>query len=181
MRVTDKLLHLAMTSLPGQLSLFEVDAGGQAQTTAEPSPSSTSVEVEDAVQVARVDRAGSEAREVAADRRPRCTRPGADRRDTRPPEQMTARSLRHASPVSESLLSPEDVARRCGLSRKAVYRAVARGELRAARILSRLRIDPGDVEAWLRANIVEPERRVPAPVAVRSSPSTGLRRLLPGT
>jgi Helix-turn-helix domain len=30
----------------------------------------------------------------------------------------------------ERLLSPEDVARVCGLSRRAVYRAIARGELR---------------------------------------------------
>lgn len=33
----------------------------------------------------------------------------------------------------KQLLSPEDVARACGLSRRAVYRAIARGELPAAR------------------------------------------------
>ena len=39
----------------------------------------------------------------------------------------------------ERLLSPEEVARACGLSRRAVYRAIARGELRAARLCHRLR------------------------------------------
>lgn len=83
------------------------------------------------------------------------------------------------SPVPDPLLSPEDVARRCGLSRKAVYRAVARGELRAARILSRLRIDPRDVEAWIRANVVDGNCPAPAPARLTVPASTGLRRLLP--
>jgi excisionase family DNA binding protein len=89
-----------------------------------------------------------------------------------------AGALKETSPT-EALLSPEDVARRCGLSRKAVYRAVSRGELRAARILSRLRIDPCDVEAWIRANIVDATGPVPRPAPVRLSAATGLRRLLP--
>lgn len=84
------------------------------------------------------------------------------------------------SSTTDSLLSPEDVARRCGLSRKAVYRAVARGELRAARIVSRLRIDPHDVEAWIRANVVEADDPPPpAPTRSRLPASIGLRRLLP--
>lgn len=84
------------------------------------------------------------------------------------------------SPAIDSLLSPEDVARRCGLSRKAVYRAVARGELRAARIVSRLRIDPRDVEAWIRANVVDAASPPPpAPTRSRLPASIGLRRLLP--
>lgn len=85
------------------------------------------------------------------------------------------------SPPSSSLLSPEDVARRFGLSRKAVYRAVARGELRAARIRSRLRIDPGDLETWFQANLVDPIDPPAAAVPARLPTSTGLRRLLPGT
>ena len=98
--------------------------------------------------------------------------------------QLRQRSDRRAKPATElstvdSLLSPEDVARRCGLSRKAVYRAVARGELRAARILSRLRIDPRDVEAWIRANVVDVNGPVPAPARARLPANTGLRRLLP--
>lgn len=49
----------------------------------------------------------------------------------------------------ERLLSPEDVARACGLSRRAVYRAIARGELRAARLCHRLRIHPTELERWI--------------------------------
>jgi excisionase family DNA binding protein len=41
---------------------------------------------------------------------------------------------------ADALLSPEPVARRCGLSRRAVYRAIERGELRASRLCSRIRI-----------------------------------------
>lgn len=49
----------------------------------------------------------------------------------------------------ERLLSPEDVARACGLSRRAVYRAIARGELRAARLCNRLRVQPAELERWI--------------------------------
>ena len=81
----------------------------------------------------------------------------------------------------EALLSPQDVARRCGLSRKAVYRAIERGELRASRLCSRLRIRPDDVDAWLQASTVVPDLATPAtPVAHGRLPdTTGLRRLLP--
>lgn len=91
------------------------------------------------------------------------------------------RPERDPSPPDSSLLSPEDVARRFGLSRKAVYRAVARGELRAARIRSRLRIDPADLEAWFQANLVDTIAPPTPPVPARLPVSTGLRRLLPGT
>jgi excisionase family DNA binding protein len=47
------------------------------------------------------------------------------------------------------LLSPEDVACACGLSRRAVYRAIARGELRAARLCHRLRVQPAELERWI--------------------------------
>ena len=39
--------------------------------------------------------------------------------------------------MEASLLSPEEVAAQCGLSRKAIYRAIERGELRAARSCAR--------------------------------------------
>jgi excisionase family DNA binding protein len=138
----------------GQLSLFEVDIGGQPQSTqADPPPTPAPIDRDDAGQSVRSTRAASK----------------------RVPDRGEPRS----SQVDGRLLSPEDVARRCSLSRKAVYRAVARGELRAARILSRLRIDSSGVEAWLRANVVDPDRPVPAPAAERLPASTGLRRLLP--
>ena len=55
-----------------------------------------------------------------------------------------------------TLLSPEDVAVRCGLSRKAVYRAIDRGELKASRLCSRLRIRGEDFKAWVEQNVVAP-------------------------
>ena len=78
------------------------------------------------------------------------------------------------------LLSPEDVARVCGLSRRAVYRAIARGELRAARLCHRLRVRPEELERWIGAQTlaaerpVRPERSRPS----RKVPSGGLRALL---
>jgi excisionase family DNA binding protein len=66
--------------------------------------------------------------------------------------------------VNERLLSPEDVARTCGLSRRAVYDAIRRGELPAMRLCSRLRVRPGDFDVWLAASAVAangPRRKTP--------------------
>ncbi len=76
------------------------------------------------------------------------------------------------------LLSPEDVASQCGLSRKAVYRAIDRGELKAARLCSRLRIRPSDVEAWVEANSVARVRNAHSLTPSALSAPSGLRRLL---
>lgn len=80
----------------------------------------------------------------------------------------------------ERLLSPEDVARACGLSRRAVYRAIARGELRAARLCNRLRVQPAELERWIitqtpAANLPERPRRSQRP---RPAGGGGLRALL---
>lgn len=76
------------------------------------------------------------------------------------------------SDASESalreLLSPEEVANTCHLSRRAVYRAIARGELQAARLCHRLRIRPADVERWISAHAVSRSAR-PASRPARSS------------
>jgi excisionase family DNA binding protein len=64
----------------------------------------------------------------------------------------------------EHLLSPEQVARVCGLSRRAVYRAISRGELRAARLCNRLRVAPAEVERWVEDHAVSVE----SPIVVRS-------------
>lgn len=81
---------------------------------------------------------------------------------------------------SDRLLSADDVARRCGLSRKAVYRAIERGELKAFRLCSRLRIDPSAVDAWLEANVVKQSRPAPRSwLTPRRLPEpAGLRRFL---
>ena len=81
--------------------------------------------------------------------------------------------------AADALLSPEDVARQCGLSRRAVYRAIERGELRASRLCSRIRIRSADVDAWVDENQIEPpseQARPVRPSALRSADS--LRRLI---
>jgi excisionase family DNA binding protein len=57
-----------------------------------------------------------------------------------------------ASPI-EPLLSPYEVARLCGYSRKAIYGAIERGELRATKRCSRWRIAVDDLRAWLEAGV----------------------------
>lgn len=79
----------------------------------------------------------------------------------------------------ERLLSPEDVARACGLSRRAVYRAIARGELRAARLCHRLRIPPAELERWIAEETREASLPPPRRVRRRTvGAEDGLRALL---
>jgi excisionase family DNA binding protein len=67
------------------------------------------------------------------------------------------------------LLSPNEVASLCGYSRKAIYGAIERGELRATKRCSRWRISVDDLRAWL-------EEGVPARA---SREATVRRRTLP--
>ena len=77
------------------------------------------------------------------------------------------------------LLSPEQVATTCGLSRRAVYRAIERGELPATKLCSRLRIVLDDFESWLAANRVEPVTQTLPSREPSSLPApNGLRSLL---
>jgi excisionase family DNA binding protein len=50
--------------------------------------------------------------------------------------------------------SPREIASLCGLSPRAIYRAISRGELRASRLCGRLRCRTVDVEAWIERNLV---------------------------
>jgi excisionase family DNA binding protein len=77
----------------------------------------------------------------------------------------------------ESLMSPEDVAKWCGLSKRAVYRAIERGELSASRLCHRLRVRPTDVEAWVEATRVTASW-THSPAGSRRGASGGLRGLL---
>jgi excisionase family DNA binding protein len=79
--------------------------------------------------------------------------------------------MREGGPNSgfEPLLSPDEVASLCGYSRKAIYGAIERGELRATKRCSRWRISADDLRAWL-------EEGVPAPA---SRDATHGRRTLP--
>ncbi len=76
--------------------------------------------------------------------------------------------------------TPEQVAQRTGLSRKAIYRAIERGELTAYRLCGRLRIHPNDEQTWIENHRVTPaqplELTAPRP---RPAPAKhSLRRLL---
>jgi excisionase family DNA binding protein len=77
----------------------------------------------------------------------------------------------------ERLLSPEDVARHVGLSRRAVYDAIRRGELGAMRLCGRLRIRPKDLDDWLDGAMVARPLPLPSVTEVRkrsrSTPATG--------
>jgi excisionase family DNA binding protein len=55
------------------------------------------------------------------------------------------------------LLTVRDVAEVTGLSDRAIYHAVARGELRAIRVCSRIRIPQEWFDEWLDRAVVEPE------------------------
>jgi excisionase family DNA binding protein len=84
-------------------------------------------------------------------------------------------------PVEPIFLRPREAAALAGLSTRAIYRAIDRGELRAVRLCSRLRIPREAFDAWIASSTVRVGHRVappppPAPPPVRGS----FRRLLDG-
>jgi excisionase family DNA binding protein len=87
------------------------------------------------------------------------------------------RSVDNSTLNFEALLSLEDVARLCRLSVKAVYRAIQRQELPAAKLCNRLRIQPGDLDAWIEqsripacrpASVLLPDPAPPARATLRA-------------
>jgi excisionase family DNA binding protein len=60
--------------------------------------------------------------------------------------------------VERLAYSPAEVAAAFGLSRRAIYHAIARGELRAARVCggSRLLVPADEALAWVERNVQEP-------------------------
>jgi excisionase family DNA binding protein len=60
--------------------------------------------------------------------------------------------------VGRIAYSPAEVAAAFGLSRRAIYRAIASGELRAARVCggSRLLVPADEAWAWVERNVEEP-------------------------
>src|SRR5918995_2964413 len=79
-----------------------------------------------------------------------------------------------ALPAEAMFLRPAEAAALAGLSTRAIYRAIGRGELRAVRLCSRLRIPRDAFEAWIASSTVRVERRVvavapPAPPPARGS------------
>jgi excisionase family DNA binding protein len=86
-----------------------------------------------------------------------------------------------APPAEPMFLRPAEAAALAGLSTRAIYRAIDRGELRAVRLCSRLRIPRDAFEAWIESCAVRVERPVvavppPAPPPMRGS----FRRLFDG-
>jgi excisionase family DNA binding protein len=61
--------------------------------------------------------------------------------------------------------TPAEIAAAAGLSRKAIYRAIETGELRAARVCngSRLLIPANAAQQWIELNIVTPREPSPPP------------------
>jgi excisionase family DNA binding protein len=76
----------------------------------------------------------------------------------------------------EPLLSPAQLAHICGLSRRAVYDAIARGELEAFRICARLRISTEQLDDWLRRSAVDVSAPPPRSKQARVAPTTVARR-----
>lgn len=56
---------------------------------------------------------------------------------------------------SDHLLTVTDAAERLGLKHGAVRRAIARGDLPAMKLCSRIRIDPADLRRWIDAQRIE--------------------------
>ena len=78
-----------------------------------------------------------------------------------------------------ALLTTRDVAAHCGLSTRAVYDAIRRGELKAIRICNRLRVRPADLEAWLAAGEVDAAGHFhPTPISPLSPTSCSFRALM---
>jgi excisionase family DNA binding protein len=77
-------------------------------------------------------------------------------------------------------LRPVEAAELAGLSTRAIYRAIARGDLPASRLCSRLRISREDFDQWVARSAVRVE--APPPVVVRPLPTArgSFRRLLAG-
>jgi excisionase family DNA binding protein len=65
-----------------------------------------------------------------------------------------------STPREAAFLRPAEAAELTGLSTRAIYRAIERGELRAARLCSRLRIPRAAFDEWVERCVV----RVPEPV-----------------
>ena len=87
-----------------------------------------------------------------------------------------------AAPAGEALLTIKDIAAACKLSETAVRRAIADGELPAAKLRSRMRITRQDFNAWIASQRQAPTRpitplRAPAH-AKRPAPTGSFRALV---
>lgn len=88
-------------------------------------------------------------------------------------------------PLSEQepiFLVPKDAALMAGLSVRAIYRAIHRGDLGAVRLCSRIRIPRAAFEEWVERSRVVPEPPTPLEPPPRFSAARqgSFRRLLSG-
>ena len=85
------------------------------------------------------------------------------------------------------LLRVSEAAELAGLSTRAIYRAIERGELRAARLCSRLRIPRAAFDEWIEHSTVRPAERkiaytpIPPPAVPGSFRALLARRSEEGT
>jgi len=96
---------------------------------------------------------------------------------------QSRRSLLSNSEMSKqreaAFLRPDEAAALAGLSTRAIYRAIERGELRAARLCSRLRIPRAAFDDWVERSAVRAVEGVAAePAAPRPGVAGSLRQLL---
>ena len=69
---------------------------------------------------------------------------------------MRANPSNPTTPSNALLLRVSEAAELAGLSTRAIYRAIERGELRAARLCSRLRIPRAAFDEWIEQSAVRP-------------------------
>jgi excisionase family DNA binding protein len=77
-----------------------------------------------------------------------------------------------------AFLRPAEAAELTGLSTRAIYRAIERGELRAARLCSRLRIPRAAFDEWVERCAVRVPEAVSTYPRVRPQPVNGSFRSL---
>lgn len=78
---------------------------------------------------------------------------------------------------AQSWLTVAEAAGRIGVKHQAIRRAIARGELPATKVVSRVRIAPADFAAWLAANRVTPLSSEQPPMPTARPANNGLGRL----
>jgi excisionase family DNA binding protein len=84
---------------------------------------------------------------------------------------------------ARQLFTVSEVAEATGFSANAIYRAISAGELRASKLRGRLRVQLGDLDGWIEANVVPfggpgDEALTPLVSSARDGRGQGLRELL---
>ena len=80
-------------------------------------------------------------------------------------------SMSNQGEIGRLAYTPAELAAAFGLSRKAIYRAIASGELAAARVCcgSRLLVPVEEAHEWVGRNLISPERRTTVRIEPRPS------------